>query len=240
MITFICWLWQPTGWQRNYSITHVNALTRMLRKHCTLPHRVVCVTDTPNRKGYECEVYPLWNDPKLRVKTLPGRPNCYQRLKLFDPNLDSFFGDNLVSIDLDTLIVENIDELFTHTEPFKIRRGRSAPYNGSIWNVRRGSETSHAWEEFSPATSPAIAAANIGENGKAYYGSDQAWISHILRGRPTWGPEDGILSYVGDVRRNGITPGAKIIFFEGDVKPWMHELKQHKRLDVKERYSEFL
>src|SRR5215510_12738288 len=112
MIHFVCWKWR-SGYRHEFTAEHVNTLDLMLAKHCSLTHRLICVTDNPY--GMHCDVKMLWEDfADLRNPYDDGSnvvPSCYRRLKLFDPVTQELMGirggDHIVSIDLDVVIVRN-------------------------------------------------------------------------------------------------------------------------------------
>lgn len=225
MLTVICWKWASTGWRAPYLVQHVNALKRMLEAHLKIPHRLICITDDKDTRKYECHTYPLWNEKRLRVNTRPGKPNCYQRLKLFAPEMREVFGERVLSIDLDVLIRSDITDLLDFTEDFKIMRGVAAPYNGSMWGMRTGARA-QVWEEFHPVHSPVIAAQQKTAKGKNFYGSDQAWISYKIPGEATWPIGGAIYPYNSHIRDKGIPDDARIIFFAGSDKPWMKTVEK--------------
>lgn len=233
MITVVCWKWRPNGtWSRHYNSDHVNALERMLKQHLHTPHKLVCVTDDPT--GINCETVPLWEYGE--TKTLPEKPNCYRRLYAFSNEAKNIFGDKFISIDLDCLIMpgpdgEGITPLVNQPDDFVIVNGyREAtkkgccPYNGSMWLLKAGSRAA-AWEEFNPEKSPIEAQSNVLPNGKKYYGSDQAWLAHKFPNEKTWGPDDGVMSFVRDAKGKEIPESCRIMFFAGHIKPWSNHLQ---------------
>lgn len=214
-LTVVCWKWN--GWRAVYGAEHVNAMERMLKRHLSVPHRLLCITDDP--KGVRCETMPLWDKPV--VATLPRKPNCYKRLRMFSDWARDAIGDRFLSVDLDAVIMGNIDHIAQRDEDFVILEGRAAPYNGSLWMHRPGTRTD-VWDDFNPATSPAEAAKSKRANGKAFYGSDQAWISHKLPGEAIYThAADGVCQF-GCAIHNGmaIPKSQSIVFFAGGLKPW--------------------
>ena len=245
MITFICWKWQSTGWRAPYRVPHVNALYRMLDWHMKSDFRLLCFTDKPQEAGYlkEIDVRPLWKDPKLKVKTATYAPNCYQRLRVFNPEFLSAVerdGSRLsvvASIDLDCLVRGDLTPLFSGKDIFKIVRGRASPYNGSLWKIdRTGIFSMHRPEAFSdlyavytdfdPVHSPALAQQQKQVNGAPYFGSDQAWISYKLPDRPTWCDDDGVYQYSTKRANAPLPDDCRVMFFAGDVKPWSMTAKK--------------
>jgi hypothetical protein len=100
--------WEPfVGYRSRFESEHVNTLFRMIDRHYPSPYRRICVTDNPiGIDTNRIEVVPLWPD-FANVPNPNGRtnPSCYRRLKLFAPDARETFGERLVSIDLDTVIV---------------------------------------------------------------------------------------------------------------------------------------
>lgn len=216
MLAVVCWLWR--GWRPVYTCEHVNTLARMLRARLSLPHRLMCVTDIPAGIT-ECETVPLWDMPVV----LSAKPqNCFARLRLFDEETARRFGECIVSIDLDSVILRDLAPLITsHT--FRALRGKSAPINGSMFMLRAGAHP-NVWHTFDPQTSPAMIAL-AKHNGKHITGSDQAWMSLQIPSPATWGPEDGVLQF-SELRHARELNGARAVFFSGSAKPWTHECKE--------------
>lgn len=230
-VVIAIWLWQSdNGWRKGYSADHVNNMCKMLKKHISIPYKVVCVTDMPNGIK-ECETFPLWDKPFVKVGM--GRPNCYKRLNLFRPDLEDVFGDRVISMDIDCVIRRNIDHIVSDTTPFKALRGTSAPYNGSLWQIVRSTHC-HVWHDFDPSVSPKEVLDKSRRPGKnsPYYGSDQAWISYKLPGAATWGTENGIFQFHSDRSvGNIVQTNPAMVFFAGAVKPWTPSLsKSHPML----------
>lgn len=235
-LTIVTWLWYSPmivseALRPRYTYEQVNAVQAMVRKHLHIPHRFVCVTDDPY--GVDCQTIRLWDFPTVTAP--PGNPYCWHRLWAFSEGARALFGERFVSIDLDVIILDDITDLFTGGEDFKILRGSASPYNGSLWMLRAGSR-SCVWEDFHPDISPALALQQRMPNGKPFHGSDQAWISYRIPDEPTWGPEDGVYQYAvvplnallgkaagrpveGDLRYH-LPSNARMIFFAGDIKPW--------------------
>lgn len=205
MLTVVSWLWK--GWRPVYTPDHVIALRNMLAKHLQLPHRFVCVTDQVV-PGVEC-IAP-WPSPLAPREH--NMPDCYRRLRLFDmPEL----GEQLLSIDLDCVILSDITDLIAKALPhdFHILQGKAAPYNGSMWFVKPGAN-SHVWTDLSERVAQ-DALKRRDELGRRPFGSDQTVMAYLIPDAPMWTTADGIYQYVG---KRG--PDAKIVFFAGRMKPW--------------------
>lgn len=223
-LTIVTWLWQPRavwGTTARYTWQQVGAVQAMVAAHYHAPYRFVCVTDQPG--GLPCETIPLVD---LHVAS-PKReyPDCWRRLWAFSPDAANILGPRIASIDLDVLILDDITSLFDTEASFKILRGTACPYNGSLWLHQTGTHP-EVWTDFDPATSPQEAHAQFTAKGQRYYGSDQAWLSLKLPGRPTWTQADGIYQYrhtfwlqKGQARLQ-IPPDCRMVFFAGNIKPW--------------------
>ena len=219
MITVVTWLWKGTSWRNTYTAEHVNILQRMVAVNLHLPHRFICVTDMP--EGINCETLPLVD---LGVKPImPDWPNCYNRLRAFGEEMGvqlSHNGDRFISIDLDTVIVDDITPLISRSEDFVILEGKSCHYNGSLWMMKPGARKK-VWEEFDPAVSPIMSMQGQNKGGGRFYGSDQAWISYCLGdGEATWKlGENGLYQFT-EINSLKAPIDARLIFFAGDLKPW--------------------
>jgi hypothetical protein len=214
MITFLTFLWH--GWRPIFNAEHVNKVVRMLRANVSLPHRFICITDQHDGIT-ECDTHPIWEFPKVNQ----AKPqNCYVRLKLFHPDVGSLFGEKIVSIDLDCVILRDLSPLLTDHD-FRAVRGVGAPINGSMFMLQTGTNR-HVWDNWNEERSPRKIA-KTKYNGKKISGSDQAWMSIQLPNAATWGPEDGVCQFSNSDAKS--RENARIVFFAGKVKPWDEECR---------------
>jgi hypothetical protein len=221
-LTVVCSLYK--GWRPLYDFRNVNALQSMLSQYLKMPHRLVCMTDTP--AGIRCETMPMWKTPEVKVRD--RFPNCYKRLNLFRRDAEAVFGKRILSIDLDCLILRELDPLITDDD-FRIVDGFSAPYNGSMFMLRSGSRP-QVWDKFDPATSPKIANSQVMKSGRNYLGSDQAWISYIIPGEKVWGRSDGVYLFHDANKNEEILKAARVIFFPGLRKPWDPHMSKYSKI----------
>lgn len=227
-LTVVVFLW--CGWRPLYQAEHVNALQRMLREYLRQPHRMLCFTNEP--KGIECETQPLWSWPD--VPTAPKAPNCYRRLKLFDPAMRETLGPRILAMDLDAVIFDDITPLITHHD-FRIVKGYTALYNGSMWLHTTGTRP-QVYTDFNPKTSPHTVR---GPAAKAYKGSDQAWISAKLPREATWSRDDGVHMYHEfTILGRPMPDRPRIVFFPGPTKPWQDKVKKAFP-DIHRQYMRF-
>lgn len=227
-ITFVCWRWlSPVGYRSVFGVETVYALAEMIRRHYPKPHRFVCVTDQPELLK-KVETIRIWDDCAA-IPSPFGRhnPSCYRRLKVFAPDAGKLFGDRIVSMDLDTVIVRNIEPLFDRPEDFVIWGCSDFPtqwYNGGLFMLRTGTRP-QVWTTFDPETSPGVSLR------ARCFGSDQGWIRYVLGNKEaTWGEKDGVYSFrkhlapMGDV----LPAAARIVNFHGKVDPWSQRAQQFK------------
>lgn len=252
------WLWK--GWRAIYSAEHVNAAARMLRDYLTVD-RVVCITDLP--KGItECETYPLWPEwSDLRTRTAP---NCFRRLRLFEPGFirKELRAERVLTLDLDYVCLKRIDDLIPAEDvPFMMAQGHYAIYNGSMWYVRDGAYP-HVWENFDAATTPLkLWHYKNPQRGHArLIGSDQAWLSAQLHQQtarlnkqtdtparldgwenpPVWGHKEGVVSYARGSTSYRHARAARLWFFPGGVKPWSAQISKARLPHVRRLYEQYM
>lgn len=138
--------------------------------------------------------------------------------------MTDIIGPRFTSIDLDTVIVDDVTPLFTRKEDFLIYhlQHRRTPYNGTLWTMNAGARE-QVFTKFDPRTSPAIA------KKAGFNGSDQAWISYILGPNEAgWSAKDGVIAYRSDIRqaRATLPPTARIVSFHGNEDPWSAYARQ--------------
>lgn len=227
-LTVVCWRWRsPVGYRSVFGPETVYALRAMVQRHYAQPFRFVCVTDEPKALP-GIETIPIWDDCAA-IPSPSGRhnPSCYRRLKVFAPDAGKLFGERLISIDLDTVIVGDVTPIFDRPEDFVIwgesDYPRSQWYNGSLWMLRTGTR-SKVWTEFDEDKSPGIA------QRAGARGSDQGWMSYILGpNEATWGRKDGVYSFRKHVfgQFGGALPSdARIVNFHGRWDPWGYDAQK--------------
>lgn len=211
MITVVAW-----KWGERYTAAHVNALAAMVRSHYDRPHRFVCVTDDPVGLGDGIEDVPYVNlFPQLQSPHGPHMPSCYARLIAWAPEARELFGERMVLIDLDVVLLRTVAPLWDRPEDVVLYRDPYRPEqaNGSMVLLRAGARPD-VLADFDPARSPQLAKA------RGFRGSDQAWLSYKLPDAPRWDTFDGVYSYKAHVRGKGLPADARMVVFHGDPKPW--------------------
>jgi hypothetical protein len=213
-LTVLCWLWHQPAGRAQYTGAHVNIWADMVRRNLSLPHRLMCVTDTPAGIDPSITIISAPTDfAGVRVPSWPeARPQCLRRLAMFSPGAGKMFGARFVCMDLDCVIAGPLDPLFDRGDDLVICQGTSSrrPYNGSMLMMTAGARP-QVFEKFTPQ--------GAAEASRHFVGSDQAWISHILGpSEKTWGPDDGV-RWWSKLDRVSV-PTARAVFFPGQPKPW--------------------
>ena len=217
----------------------------MLKRHYPNPHRFLCVTDTPHeitRIDRTIETVELWKEYADLVSPHGAHnPSCYRRLRLFAPDAARVFGDvDLVSLDLDTVIVRDVAPVFDRPEEF-VAFGETDPrshYNGSFMKLRAGTRP-QVWERF--AADPEGMREKAKGDGR--FGSDQGIVSYVLqdedrnRTEPIWGPKDGVYSFRVHLGsgKHPLPGDARLISFHGGIDPW--DVRAQRLQWVKRHYQ---
>lgn len=193
MLTICTWWWGD-----KFGIDHVNKLAASVRRNLAQTYRFVCIHDAdkgfPDFSDAVTHSWPIIDTELTKTK------GCFARLRMFDPEWQEMYPGNtelygnapfsrLVSIDLDTIIVGQLDPVVDRKEDFVIMQGGNAtnpcPYNGALMLLRPGAHP-EVWKDFSLE-----AAAKV-----PFYSfpDDQAWLAHKVPGAAAWktGPEHGV------------------------------------------------
>ena len=126
----------------DYGLAYVNKLKHMLIRHTTLPYEFICLSDL-EIPSYLCK----------SIKLQDGLPGWWSKIELFREELID--ADRIVYFDLDTVILDNIDELLKRDEyfiglkPFNQKR-RKNPYlfGSGIMSWENDGMLSFIYEEF--------------------------------------------------------------------------------------------
>ena len=91
-------------WGNKYISKYANVLNNMVKRHCSVPYKFYCITDDPTGLDADINVINLPNDPWIRT--------WWSKLWMFSPDMP--LKGNILFFDLDVVIFDNIDPLFTH------------------------------------------------------------------------------------------------------------------------------
>ena len=215
MLKIVCWKWNPPDGihpkkKMVFSSHHVNVLRNMLKRNLKMDHQLVCITDNPSGIDPDIPIIPLWSD----YAELGG---CYRRLRLFSNEMHEMIGPRFASIDIDTVITQDVTPIFDCKDDFKIWGDThpKTPYNGSLFIMNAGSRH-RVWDEFSENCK------GIGRR-YGYVGTDQAWIAACLGSNESrWTICDGIYSFRVHHAKPRVTDmdsRTRMVFFHGSSDP---------------------
>lgn len=125
-LNVVCMWWRREDGSEKFSLEYVNRLYRMVQRNLTLPHRFVCFTeDAIGNDGArllpEIERFPI--PPVNFPKGCPERG--WKKLGvLLSEKVGDLHGTALF-LDLDTVIVDNIDDMFKAPGKFLIARDKA-------------------------------------------------------------------------------------------------------------------
>lgn len=105
MMNIVCWWWG--SWPRG--LDYVLRLRNMLSRNLTMPYKFICLTDkhVEPTEGVEFRVVPEY------LNDFP-----YNLRKLFVFSEESGLSGRVIEIDLDSVIVGNLDGMFSYSGPF--------------------------------------------------------------------------------------------------------------------------
>lgn len=191
-----------------YDYRYVNALANAVAKNITIPYTFTCLTDNPDK--FNSNVHQV-------VKLKHNFQKWWSKIELFRPNV---FTGQVFFLDLDTIIVDNIDEIVSYNGNFcGLRDFYKIISLGSgllSWNPNN---YVHVYNNF---LSKATYVMNNTPEG------DQKWIDSQVPKMDFFQDLYGnkIVSWKKDCFKNKIVtipPESKIICFHGVPKP--HEIQ---------------
>jgi hypothetical protein len=210
MATVLC-----MKWGRRYGPEYVNTLYSMVARHLALDLRLICLTDDAGGIRPEVECRPL---PALAL-TPEWERSPWRKLSGFAPELADLEGQVLF-LDLDVVIVDRIDELFSHPGEFCIIENWTQPGRGvgnsSVYRYRAGAHQD-VFERFRADPAKAV----------REYPNSQTFLSRHVPELTFW-PATWCRSFKHDclparllrrVMPARLPPGAKIVVFHGHPKP---------------------
>ena len=168
-------------WGNKYVSKYANILNSMVKRHTTVPFQFHCFTDDPNGLDPDINPIKLPNDPWIK--------SWWSKLWMFSPDMP--LKGNILYFDLDVVIFDNIDELFTRPGKFSIirdfNRCRVPDWtlsNSSCMKWEAGT-MNYLWTKFVENPS-AVMQQNHG---------DQDWISKKAKDEISHWPDQWIRSY---------------------------------------------
>tara|TARA_B100001778_G_C18491997_1_gene585505 strand:- start:244 stop:957 length:714 start_codon:yes stop_codon:yes gene_type:complete len=216
-------------WGTKYSADYVNRLYGMVQRQLSLPHRFVCLTEDTAGIDSAIETLPLLrNDLK----------HSYTKLQLFLNPLHDIEGD-ILFLDLDTVILNPIDDLFLHepnaefiglhewfddflgSSTFRFEAGKF-PFILEEWDnaVQNRFTEENTFDNATNETN--LTYHDLNAFPPEVYRGDQEWITKALRDREVpihWYPDGWLLSYKWHVQKEKPFMDAMSITFHGLPKP---------------------
>lgn len=204
-------------WGTKYGPEYVNRLHSMVSRHLSLPHRFVCFTDdnTGLVPGIECLPLPEMNLPH-------GKERGWRKLSTFGAPLADLKGPT-VFLDIDILIVDSIDCLFTHPAQFCIIKDWQKP-----WRITGNSSV----YRFGANAHPDVLALFLSDIDKVKQEvrNEQEYLSREMhrKGLLSYWPKEWCVSFkygciptfpMNYVRTPSIPHGARIVVFHGHPHP---------------------
>jgi len=208
-------------WGTLYGPEYVNNLFNMVQRHLALPFRFICFTEHSEGIKSEVEIWPL---PEFEEPPWEYSRYCqaWRKLALFKPGLAEMQG-KVLFLDLDVVIVDNIDALFSFANKLAIienwyQKGQLVGQASAI--CFEAGQPAALLEHYQKdpisvlkqyRTEQAYITGQLGLGGFDYF--PDAWCrsfkKHCLPG--------GIRNYF--VSKNEIPEGAKIVVFHGRPNP---------------------
>jgi len=118
-------------WGDFYSSEEVNKLYRGVKNNTSFPVNFYCFTDNPDNLDKDVIVYPL---PEIGVPGENKMEKYRKTVGLSDNNLADLKGKRVFLFDIDSLIVDNLDELFTYPQKDEF-------YIINDWRHRKGKKS---------------------------------------------------------------------------------------------------
>lgn len=197
-----------------YRVEHVVALRDGVRRHLTLPHNFICLTD-------------LWPEAMeagiASVSLKHGWPGWFSKLELFRPGV---FNGPVFYLDLDSIIVGSLDDLVIGHR-FTVLR--------NFWRDHRIGSGLMAWDADLSEIYRRFAA-DAGRWMREYqtkekWGDQQFIFDNTPIEPDRWQVKHPgrVVSYKRDIlrlHRGKVPPEASVIAFHGVPRPWQTKLWQ--------------
>lgn len=207
MINIVC-----VKWGTKYGPEYVNRLHAAVSRHVTVPYQFFCFTDDANGLTPGIQAYPL---PRSDIE------GWWNKMYLFSNQNELPMGQQILYIDLDTLITGNIDHMLRQfpdrivmLEDFYHGIAKSAGRIASGLMTWRHGDYDYLWQRF--IQDPVAAIASVRPHG------DQHYIASQIDGCDLW--QDLYPAQVVSFKvhcRDGLPPDAKIVCYHG--KPGIPE-----------------
>jgi len=212
-ITIVCFLWNGDRWavMKDGGPMYVNILYRMVKRNLSMPFRFVCFTNV-HSNYFDKRIEVLHFDP-------PSWMGCLPKLWMYNP--EAGLKGQVLSLDIDVIIVGPLDDMASYRGDFCVRSkfapGQAHKADGDIVGFR-AEAMAGLWEAL--ARDPEGAEASTGGRERYFYRQHDACQDRWQDLYP-----GQVLSYKRHVRRAGKLPkGAVIVSCHGRPRP--HEIAE--------------
>lgn len=205
-------------WGKKYPADYVNRLHSMVARNLSIPHRFICFTDDSEGFDTSIETFPI---PTLPVDISNTPERCWTKILTFSENLYDIQGKCLY-LDLDIIILDSIDEMFTVEGDVIIIRD---------WSKQDGTGNSSVYR-FEAGSHPEVLREFVERWPQVMkdHRNEQEYVSSVLlrEGALTYWPEKWCRSFKRHCCHSlpkslfvmpQIPTGAKIIVFHGRPNP---------------------
>lgn len=195
-------------WGTMYGADYVNKLYGGVQRNTTLPYEFYCYTDDPTGIRPEVTIFPL---------STVGLLGWWNKLYLFHPN--NGLSGNVLYFDLDTLIVDNIDEIlqykgnFATLSEYALRPGfkketqRELASGMMAWTHET---VAYLWYEFTRDTQ-SMTHFNGDQDFITRYANETDLLQSLYPGK--------IQSYKFQCYDNGLPEKSSVVCFHGNPRP---------------------
>ena len=166
MIHIVC-----LKWGEKFNPIYVNNLFKAIKKNCNHEFKFHCFTDNSTMINNDVIIH------HLPSNNLQG---WWNKLYLFSNQIDIPIGEKILFVDLDTIVVDNIDSLLSHT-PATIVGLRSfykpKQFASGLMMWRHG-DHEHVWLNFIQNSENHVKRIGLG--------GDQVWIGENVKEPEYW------------------------------------------------------
>ena len=205
-------------WGNKYSPDDVRRLQRMVKRYMTVRHTFAVITDKSQAFDADRDIHAIQMDMTTHI---PGK--CFAKLFTFHHLGGEIFGERILQIDLDSIIVGPLDPLVDRDEDLVMWRNPSRiPWDNPTKPGRCFYNTSLVLHRC--GTMPWLRDAFDPTDPRCR--DDQWWLSSLLGpDMPYWDGSDGVYRLGRDDTPgsgvNGVLPeNARIVTFPGSEGKW--------------------
>lgn len=191
----------------DFNVAYVNHIADSVKRNSTMPYTFVCLTDLTGK--FSPNVHKI-------IQLRHNLPKWWSKMELFAPN--KFTTERILYMDLDTMVVDNIDDILQFSGEFMVLRDFNTQCELASGII--------AWKNFNPRTYQIYE--NFMEAPQSHMNSfngDQDFIRTVKYINPEYIQDsypNKIISYKRDCTNNSetsIPTNSSIICFHGKPRP---------------------